>query len=162
MFINEREFSYQYRNNGDIKGTPIPDDGFEKLIQKTRSKSISQINEEFYELILELMNTASEYSQEEKNQTAEDLANYYFKLTGYLMPSTMLTPLADFLLDDIFIDRSVDKVTNTEYPILNHRQIKRRKARQFAVENDILEYFDSRNRYNIAEKKRTGEKPDRK
>lgn len=160
MYVNIREFNKQYRNNDEVKGTPILDDGFEKLLQKSKAKSISQINEEFYELILELMNTASEYSQEEKNQTTEDLSNYYYKLTGYVMPNSMLTALADFILDDTFIDRDIDKVANNDYPILSNRQIKRRKARQMLVENDLLEYFDNRNRYNFAQKKRTQDKPE--
>ena len=43
----------------------------------------------------------------------------------------------------------MDKVTNTEYAILSHRQLKRRDIRECAVTSEIGDYLDLKYRKNL-------------
>ena len=86
---------------------------------------------------------------EEKGDIIESINESYFNETGMNLPSYLLCMLTDWYLSDILKDKSVDKVTNTEYAILSHRQLKRRDIRECAVTSEIGDYLDLKYRKNL-------------
>ncbi len=160
MKIDKFRFNTFYRFNSEAKVTAIKDtdntkskNKLKKRIEKLKNKTMSEINQQYWDYILEIINNANDFSPEEKSATVSDIAEYYYTQTGYQMPSQMLYALADFLLDDTLSDRNIDKVAKTEYPILSFRQIKTRSIREACMEYDILDLYHS----NIAQKKNTHE-----
>lgn len=168
MKMNNFRFNKLYQYNQEAKGTPVKDsksDEDSKITQKLRrnlsGKSLSTIDKEFYSYIFELLNTASLYTQEEKNQTAEDIIEYYFTQTGNQMKNQMLTALADFLLDSTLADPCTSKVQKEEFPVLSFRQLDHRQRREIGVEADILEIIDNRRRH-PKNKRQTSERSENK
>ena len=158
MKIDRFRFNIFYRFNLETRATVITDttktkNKLKKRIEKLKNKTLSEVNKEYWDYILEILNNATDFTQEEKNATVRDIAEYYYQQTGYQMPSQMLYALADFLLDDTLSDKTNDKVAKTEYPIMSFRQLKTREKREVCTEYDILSIFNS----NIAQKKVTHE-----
>ncbi len=161
--MNEIDISKYYKNNKDAKGTAIKDS---KKDNKTASKyrkrlsgrTLSETNGEYWDYIMLLINTAEQYTQQERNEIAEETAEYYYKQTGYIMPNEMLTALSDFLLSETLFDSSTNKSQLAEYAILSNRQIAHRAKKEHSMETDIIEYFEFENRNNTAHKKHTTER----
>lgn len=159
MRINYRGFIKLYKSNPEIKGNPVEVDSktTKKYKKKLSGKTISQVDSEYWGYILELLNNASQYTQQEKNEIVQQICDCYSFQTGYQIRSEMLTALADFLLDSCLSSKDVDKIANTEYPILSFRQVYRRSKREQALGEEVLQYADSKNTYNFPQKRRTSE-----
>ncbi|MBV4429081.1 hypothetical protein [Clostridium tyrobutyricum] len=160
-FLN---LKYEYWVNSDVKPVltmvqEVDSELAKKYKRRLSGRTIKQVDSEFWDYILELFNTASKFTQEEKNKTVEDMTEYYYRQSGgYQCPPEMLFALADFILDDSLTDKSVDKVKNTEYPFLCYKQLKRRRKRDFSADTDIIDFFSTKQRYNIAIKKSKDDK----
>lgn len=168
MKIDLFRFNKLYKSQ-ESKGVKIADDEpkatdnklAKKLRKKLARKSINKVDEQFYSYILELINTADQFTQEEKNQTVVDISEYYLLQTGYQMPNSMISALADFILDDVLSDPDNDKIANNEYPVMSFRQLEHRRKRESAIGDEVLEYFsnvNNPNTYNPAQKRYTSEK----
>jgi hypothetical protein len=166
MHVNEISMKRAYIYNKEAKGVSMREDSKSKeknSVKKIRTamnrKPLNQIDNEFYNYIMELINTAKEYSIPERNEIVTDLAEYYRKQSGgYAMPNAMLTALADFILDDELSNNSNSKSRKNAYPILSFRQLQRRGTNEFSLETEKIDYFQNKKNYNIAEKKRIIEK----
>lgn len=164
MKVSSIDFNKVYKSNHEAKGTSIEVDSktTKKYKKRLTGKTLSQIDQEYWDYIFELLNTASQYTQQEKNEIVEQVAEYYCIQTGFQIRNEMLTALADFLLDSCLADKDIDKVKNTEYPVLSFRQLHRRSRREVALEAETLQHFDNRNNYNFPQKRNTKEKPENK
>ncbi|WP_338433202.1 hypothetical protein [Clostridium tyrobutyricum] len=154
----------EYQKNPEVKPVlSMPQEADTSLSKKYKrrlsGRTLKQVDKEFWEYILELLNKASEFTQEEKNNTVKDITDYYYRQSGgYQCKPEMLAALADFILDDTLTNKDIDKVKNTEYPFLSYRQMKRRKQRDLSVDTDTIDFFSTKQRYNIAIKKNTDDK----
>ncbi|OAA91468.1 hypothetical protein [Clostridium ljungdahlii] len=164
MAIGFMDFNKVYKSNPEVKGTPIKLDSktTKKYKKRLSGKTISQVDSEYWDYIFELLNTASQYTQQEKNEIVVQISEYYCIQTSYQIRSEMLTALADFLLDECLTNKDVDKVSNTEYPILSFRQIHRRYLREQTLGAEVLQYADNKKNYNFPQKRRTTETSENK
>ncbi|MCC9294459.1 hypothetical protein LN736_06255 [Clostridium sp. WLY-B-L2] len=164
--IREANIFYRYKINSEAKGSPLTlniDDKTAKKYQKRLSgRSLSSIDSEVWEYIILLLNDSENFTPDERNQEIIHLNSWYERATGgrQLRPE-MLTACADFLLADYFNDRSSDKVTNEEFPVLGYDQLLLRRKREMSLEDPKLEFFDSK-KYEIAHKKYTQENKENK
>lgn len=81
---------------------------------------------------------------EKRNQQVEQITEEYYEKVGKFPDSYQLHLLGTYLLNHELKKPDVDKVSNTEFPVLNHNQIKRRYRRQTHVETETLDYLDSK------------------
>lgn len=145
-------------NNPECRGHYKLDKEDNKMVKKLKRKlnrsTISEVNEDFWYFIFEAINRGKDWeTQADKNKFVEDVCNYYMEQTGLQIPNTMLSALADFLLDATFTDTSNDKVSNTEYAILSPRQLRRREQRERVSDDDYLQYKHHERNDGIAKKK---------
>lgn len=158
MIISKKRLKYCYRDYPLDKVTPITGDSrlVSKYRRKVTSKTIPQTEELYWDYMLDLLNFADDYSQEEKSWLAGELTKDFEGETGYRMSSLMLSCLADFILADCLTDPDPDKVAHTEYPILGRKQLKRRGLREGAYGEGFMEAMGIK-KHGIAKPKRTQE-----
>lgn len=82
--------------------------------------------------------------QDERNKEVEMMLEEYKEVVGRYPESYWLTKLGTYLLNGDLKQHDVDKVTNTEYPILSESQEKRRLRKQTSVEADTLDFLDTK------------------
>lgn len=70
----------------------------------------------------------------------EDLINAYVEQTGSRPDGYHLMLLANYILSDVLKDKSPDKVSNNEFPILTKRQIKLRKNKEKKLDESLIFY----------------------
>lgn len=157
MRVDSKDIDVQYRFNKEVKGNSIADRTLLKVRKKLSSKSIPEVDREYWEYIEYLLNTASEYSQGEKNSIVEEICEYYIRQTGYQIPNSMLSALADFLLDEVLADPRANKVSKTEYPILSFDQLRRRQKKLVPLDLEYLDHLTAKEQYCISFKKSTKE-----
>lgn len=166
MYSSMWSLEKNYRYNVEAKGVFVADKDDSPKVKRAKSqlsgKSISAIDNEFYNYLLELLNHASDYTIQERKDTINDITEYYYQQTERVMPNSMLTVLADILLDDILSNPKPDKSTDSEYPILSMRQQKRRRQRETGVERDTMDFLNNKFTHNHTDRKRTSEMPDNK
>jgi len=155
--VDSKDIDVQYRFNKEVKGNSIAGRTLLKVRKKLSSKSIPEVDREYWEYIEYLLNTASEYSQEEKNSIVEEICEYYIRQTGYQIPNSMLSALADFLLDEVLADPRANKVSKTEYPILSFDQLRRRRSKLVPFDLEYLDHFTAKEHYCISFKRSTKE-----
>lgn len=156
MKLNKIMLDMFYKNNAEARGTPVIQSDNE-LVRKHKyrlsDKTLSEVDAEYWSYILELLNTASEYTQEEKNLIVEQTVEYYSIQTGYQIKNGMLVALADFILDTVLSNKSPDKVSREEHPILSYKQLYIRRRRELSIQDAEMDYLTSQ----IAKKKYTSE-----
>lgn len=81
-------------------------------------------------------------SDEERVKQVDDRLEEYFSTVGTMPKVKVLNDLANYILSGELKNKDVDKVTNTEYPILSKTQLKRRLRKQVAVETDTLDFLE--------------------
>ena len=79
----------------------------------------------------------TDLSKEEKDQVITEINESFFREAEVNLPSYLLSKLTDWYLSDVLKDKSVDKVTNTEYAILSSRQLKRRDIRECSLTAEV-------------------------
>ena len=84
----------------------------------------------------------TDLSKEEKDQVITEINESFFREAEVNLPSYLLSKLTDWYLSDVLKDKSVDKVTNTEYAILSSRQLKRRDIRECSVTTEVSDYLE--------------------
>ncbi|PGD08293.1 hypothetical protein COM34_14425 [Bacillus wiedmannii] len=65
----------------------------------------------------------------------------YFAANGRHMNSYHLQRLADVILVEELKDKTPDKVSKKEYPVLSNRQSQTRTRREFSVVGDTLDFI---------------------
>lgn len=141
MRVDKIGINKYYRNNPDVRAVDIGDNKNAKKWRKMFRKSLSEIDNNYWQLILEMLNCAKLFTQSEKNEFVEIITEDYHKEAGQAMKSQMLQALGDFILDEVLSDKDVDKMANTEYPMLSVRQQEKRNRRETAVDGEILEFL---------------------
>ena len=104
------------------------------------SKLLNTINAKY----LDRINLVVKYAldlESKKLKIIEITEDYYLEV-GDQIPPQHLYLLTEWLLADVLKCKDVDKVTNTEYPILSKYQIKRRNKKQVAVLTDTLDHLN--------------------
>ena len=84
----------------------------------------------------------TDLSKEERDQVITEINESFFREAEVNLPSYLLSKLTDWYLSDVLKDKSVDKVTNTEYAILSSRQLKRRDIRECSVTTEVSDYLE--------------------
>lgn len=102
--------------------------------------------EQFKDHVIELLKIRHDAlaSQEERNKEVEQLLEEYKEIVGRYPDSYWLDKLGTYLLNGELKRHDVDKVTNTEYPVLSESQQKRRLRKQTSVEADTLDFLDTK------------------
>lgn len=101
----------------------------------------------FTERAVELVRLPLEQQPKEsdtKNKQVEDMIEEYYQFTGKLPKPYMLNYLANYLLSGELKDRDADKVANHEYPVMSDYQLKRRERTQISMEQDVMNFLDSK------------------
>ena len=92
----------------------------------------------------------TDLSKEEKDQVITEINENFFREAEVNLPSYLLSKLTDWYLSDVLKDKSVDKVTNTEYAILSSRQLKRRDIRECSVTAEVSDYLEQKYKKNFS------------
>lgn len=96
-----------------------------------------------YEAKIEKL-TKHKPSLPERYKAIEDLNEEYFQKTGNNLPSFLLTLLTNWILVEDLSSKDIDKVTNSQFPILSRRQLRRRKVRERCTDYDVLDFFNQK------------------
>lgn len=80
----------------------------------------------------------------EMTKQVGDLIEEFYATVGSYPKAYTLTQLANYLLVNELKDKDVDKVTNKDYPILSETQLKRRARKQFLVQDDTLDFLNTK------------------
>ena len=97
---------------------------------------------EYETMIEELMAVRPLLDLAERFKITSELNEGYYMANGQNLPAFMLSKLSDWLLMEVLIDKDVDKVSNTEFAILSHRQLRRRDKRENSVEGGVMDYLN--------------------
>lgn len=118
----------------------------ENVITEEAQGSATDFTEQFSEAIehLSKIGFADLPDAEDRVEQCDELIEEHYAITGRLPDKRHLSKLSDFILAGDLKDSSVDKVTNTEYPILSTTQLVRRESKQVSMETDNLNYLDSK------------------
>ncbi|MBE7117306.1 hypothetical protein FT641_27025 [Bacillus paranthracis] len=91
--------------------------------------------------IATLEKEAKSYTKEERNNKVEALIEEFYAANGRHMSSYHLQRLADVILVEELKDKTPDKVSKKEYPVLSNRQSQTRTRREFSVVGDTLDFI---------------------
>lgn len=107
---------------------------------------IKEYIEEFSEYCLELsgMPLASAPPIDEIKAEVSFQVEEYYRIVGKYPNSFNLTLLANYLLIYTLKDKDVDKVTNTDRPIMSESQLKRRNKKQHSMSEDGMDFLNSK------------------
>lgn len=99
---------------------------------------------EFENKVINLVEANSVPELKERYKLIEQVNEEFYKKTSQNLPPHILSMLTDWVLIEVLKDRNVDKVTNNEYAVLSHRQLRRRDKRENSVMGEVLDYLDLR------------------
>lgn len=74
----------------------------------------------------------------------EDMLDEYYKVVGENPAEYLLTRLANYIISTDLKNKDVDKVTNTEFPILSEWQQTRRERSQVSMIEDNMDFLDTK------------------
>lgn len=74
----------------------------------------------------------------------EDMLEQYYLTVGKYPKPAVLDHLGSYILVNELKDKDVDKVTNTEFPILSPIQIKRRHRRQMLMQDSTIDFLNTK------------------
>lgn len=97
---------------------------------------------EYEDKITELMIARPLPKLQDRFDTADELNESFYQMNEQNLPAYLLSKLSDWLLMEVLIDRDVDKVSNNEFAILSHRQLRRRDKRENSVEGGVMDYLN--------------------
>lgn len=80
----------------------------------------------------------------QRNDLVESIVWHYYWQCNRHLPSYLLELLANYLLIDTLKDKDVDKVANNEYPVLSDVQVKRRVNKQIAMQDDTIDFLNTK------------------
>lgn len=115
-------------------------------MMETERSSITEFIEEFKDKAIELSKTKLKDcpTKEDRHEQVEAMLDLYMEVTGKIPSSYVLTKLGDYLLIETLKDTDVDKVSNTEYPVLSFTQLKRRDSKQYSMQVDTLDFLHAK------------------
>jgi len=79
-----------------------------------------------------------------RNKESRKMIDEYVNERDKFPEPYWLSRLATYIMAGDLKLKDKDKATNTEYPILSYRQIKRRKRRDITVKGEYLDYLNSK------------------
>jgi hypothetical protein len=100
--------------------------------------------EEFAYYTDELIANGDVLSVSERNYFIKEMTESYVQAIGKKPPSRDLEALANYLMYEHLTDRSPDKMTTEEYPVLSERQQRTRRSKEFTKEESTLDYIKLR------------------
>ena len=74
----------------------------------------------------------------------EELIVQYYKTVGNYPKSKVLENLGSYILVHELKNKDVDKVTNTEFPILSDIQLKRRARKQMLMQDSTIDFLNTK------------------
>ena len=107
---------------------------------KLNKKSFNSINNKYTKWVEDVSKTSPDLDV--KHKIINQIADAYLDEVDETLPPVMLEILTEWYLADDLKSKDVDKVTNTEYPILSPHQIQRRIKKHPMVEGDKLDYLN--------------------
>ena len=107
---------------------------------------IEKYIEDFTERALELSNTKLQQAPKVEviNKQVEEMIEQYYQTVGSYPKPFVLNLLANYILINELKDKDVDKVANNEFPILSDIQLKRRGRKQFLVQDNTLDFLNTK------------------
>lgn len=107
-----------------------------------KSQYIEDFTSRCYELSKTKLDDAP--SKESMTQQVNDMIEEYYKIIGKMPKAIALEYLANYLLVNELKSKAVDKVSNTEFPILSDVQIKRRARKQTPMQEGTLDFLNTK------------------
>jgi hypothetical protein len=107
---------------------------------------INKYIEDFDARCEELSNTKLEDAPKVEviiNQVNE-MIEEYFKYVGSMPKPKSLERLANYILVNELKSKDVDKVANTDFPILSDIQLKRRARKQMVMQDSTLDFLNTK------------------
>lgn len=98
----------------------------------------------FENIILDMVSIRPIPSLEVRRKNIEELNDEYVRRIGKSLPPFLISILTDWYLSEILGDKSVDKVSKTDCPILSNRQLKRRAVRESLMEGEIIDFLQQK------------------
>lgn len=110
------------------------------------SITIDKYIEDFTERAIELSNIklANAPKKEVINKQVEDMIEQYYQTVGSYPKPFVLNLLANYILINELKNKDVDKVANTDFPILSDIQLKRRGRKQFLAQDSTLDFLNTK------------------
>lgn len=99
------------------------------------------IKARYTEIIEELTAERPLPTLQERKSLINEINEDYFRETGKVLPSNLLTKLTDWHLAEELSNKDKYKMERAEYPILTEPQAKRRRKRVAHLEDSLLDYF---------------------
>jgi hypothetical protein len=81
---------------------------------------------------------------EVRNKQVEELIEQYYSYVGKFPKSRVLELLGSYILVTDLKNRDVDKVTNTDFPILSEIQLKRRHRKQMLMQDTTIDFLNTK------------------
>lgn len=109
-------------------------------------RSITEYPSSFKERVFALgkLRLADMPKDAERVNHVNNMVEEYYRVVGEMPKPYLLSKLADYLLSSELKSRDVDKVTNTEFPILSEYQQIRRERSQVSMETDNMDFLDTK------------------
>lgn len=112
----------------------------------TTMMPINEYITSFEERCEELSNTKLENApkMEDILEQVNTMIEEYYKYVGRMPKPRALELLANYILINELKSKDVDKVTNTEFPILSDIQLKRRARKQMLMQDSTIDFLNTK------------------
>lgn len=104
----------------------------------------NRIIQEFEDRVIDVIETSPVPELQVRYRLIEELNEEFYQKTTQNLPPHLLSMLTDWVLIEVLKDKDVDKVANSEYAVLSHRQLRRRDKRENSVQGEVLDYLELR------------------
>ncbi|MGG4039010.1 hypothetical protein [Heyndrickxia ginsengihumi] len=81
---------------------------------------------------------------EQRNKEVEEMIEHYYQYTGKMPKPHALELLGSYILVQELKNKDVDKVTNTDFPILSEIQLKRRARKQMLMQDSTIDFLNTK------------------
>lgn len=79
-----------------------------------------------------------------RKKQVTDLLETYYNTVGKNPKSIVLENLGSYIMVEDLKNKDVDKVTNTEFPVLSEIQIKRRARKQMIMQDSTIDFLNNK------------------
>ena len=107
---------------------------------------VAEYIEQFTKLAEDLANTKLQDAPKVEVITSQvnALIEEYYSKVGKFPKSYVLELLANYILINELKNKDVDKVANNEFPILSEVQIKRRNRKQVSMQDETIDFLNTK------------------
>ncbi|MGE6629649.1 hypothetical protein [Bacillus sp. NPDC077027] len=108
--------------------------------------SINKYIEDFEEKAFELAGKKIQDCPpvEERIKQVDKMINHYFEYTGKIPKPYTLELLGSYIIVQELKNKDVDKVTNSDFPIMSDTQLKRRSRKQHLLQDDTIDFLNTK------------------